>query len=703
MAGLLAASPPVVACAAAQPGVKGSAADMNARATRFADRPPIAFGTAWYPEHWPEERWEKDLAWMEKANFNTVRIAEFAWSTMEPREGEFDFEWLDRAIAAASRHGMMVVLGTPSAAPPAWMTQRYPDVLRVDEDGVRATHGGRRHFSFASERYRMFARRIAEKMAERYGDNPNVVGWQIDNEIGPPSFGPEAEERWHSFLEQRYGTIDTLNERWATEYWSQHYNNFGQIPLRATGQHNPGLLLDFKHFTTATWTDYVQNQLDAIRAHADPRQFVTTNTMFWNAGFDHYELHERLDLASWDNYIQDADPDWIANGANHDLVRGYKQRNFWLMETQAGRVDWVPINRALAPGQVREMGWQAVQHGADAILYWEFRAARNGQETYYGTVLGQDGTPAPIFNEIAKLGGELREAMPALADTEPVYRMAMLFDYDSRWALDLQRLHEDFDPIREFTDFYRPFRLGSQGVAVLPVDAELSAYPLVVAPALNVVTASDAERLEAYVRGGGHLVLGPRSGMKDDANALWPQRQPGPLEPLLGARVEQFYALDQPVKLTGAFGAGEAAIWAEWLSPEAEDVEVLARYDDPAGWLDKKPAILSRPVGRGRITYVGAWLQPDMMRRLAEKLMADEGIGPILSTDSDDVEIGARSGAGKTVLIAINHGDEPQPLRSPVGAERIAGTVTNGALPAHGVAVFRVDRDMLSTSKGATH
>ena len=681
VAGLLAALTPAGA----------SAQDPQwARATQFADKPPIAFGAAWYPEQWPEERWKTDLALMKKAGFNTVRIGEFAWSTIEPREGEFHFEWLDRAIAAAQRHGIMVVLGTPTAAPPAWLTQKYPDVLRVDEDGTRAGHGGRRQFSFASARYRRFARDIATRLAERYGHNPDVVGWQIDNEIGPPSFDPEAVALWHAFLKQRYGDIDTLNRRWATEYWSQHYNTFDQVPLHATGQQNPALLLDFKHFTTATWTSYVMNQANAIRAHADPRQFVTTNTMFWNGGFNHFALHRGLDIAAWDDYIQDANPDWIANGANHDLVRGYKQRNFWLMEAQAGRIDWVPVNRALKPGQVREMGWQAIEHGADAVLYWQWRSARNGQETYYGTVLGQDGEPNPIFGEIAKLGGELQATSAALGGTEPVAKLAFIYSYDSRWAIDLQRLNRNFDPIREFTDFYRPFRIQSQGVAVVSPQADLSRFPLVVAPALNVLTQAEADHLAAYVRAGGHLVLGPRSGMKDDADAVWPERQPGPLEPLLGAQVEQFYALDEPVGVTGDFGAGKASIWAEWLDPQAKDVRILARYTDPGGWLDGKPAIVTRPVGKGSITYIGAWLDPDLLASVAHALLDQSGIAPIVPNADPDLEIGERAGEGKRVLIVINHGDSAHPVALPKGARPIAGTIVDGQIAAHDVAVFRL-------------
>jgi len=663
--------------------------DFPARATAFADRPAIAVGVSWYPEQWPESRWETDLALMQKTGFNTIRMGEFAWSRMEPEEGKFDFAWLDRAIAAAQRHGFMVVLGTPTAAPPAWLTQKYPDVLRVDENGTRAGHGARRHFSFASQRYRDFARRIATEMAKRYGRNPAVVGWQIDNEVGPPSFDDESVAAWHAFLKARYGTIDELNRRWTTQYWSQFYNSFDQVPLHATGQQNPGLLLDFKHFTTATWTDYVQNQVRAMRPLIDPRAFITTNTMFWNAGFDHFVMHRDLDIAAWDNYIPDGRPDWVANGANHDLVRGYKQRNFWLMETQPGRVDWVPVNRALDPGQVRELAWQSVAHGADAVLYWQWRPSPNGQETYHGSVLGQDGEPNPIQAEIAHVAGDLVKATPLLADTQPVAKVGMLFSYDSRWAIDLQRHNKDFDPIKAFTDFYRPLRVQSQGVHILPAEADLARYPLVVAPNLNVLTEAQAKRLEAYVRSGGHLVLGPRSGMKDDANALWPQRQPGPLAALLGAQVAQFYALDQGVGVTGSV-TGKASIWAEALEPLARDVRTLATYSDPGGWLDGKPAIVTRNVGKGSITYVGAWLDPETMARLAASLLADAKVAPILAGTDPDLEIAERAGAGKRILIAINHGNVAHPLALPAGAKPAGGDWADGAVPAHGIALFQL-------------
>lgn len=657
------------------------------RATAYPDKPAIAVGVAWYPEQWPEERWDTDLKMMRDTGFNTVRIGEFAWSRMEPTEGKFDFAWMDRAIAAAQRQGFMVVIGTPTAAPPAWLTQKYPDTLRIDENGVRAGHGGRRHFSFASKRYRDFSRRIATEMAKRYGKHPAVVGWQIDNEVGPPSWDPEAIAAWHAFLQQRYGTIDELNRRWTTQYWSQFYNSFDQVPLRQTGQQNPGLLLDFRHFTTATWTDFVQNQVKAIRPLIDKRAFITTNTMFWNAGFDHFAMHRDLDIASWDNYIPDGRPDWVANGANHDLVRGYKQRNFWLMETQPGRVDWVPVNKALDPGQLREMAWQAVAHGADAVLYWQWRPAANGQETYHGAVLGQDGKPNPIQPEIARIATDLTRSAPLLADTAPAADVAMLYSYDSRWAIDMQRHHKDFEPIKAFTDFYRPIRVQSQGVHVISAEADLKRYRLVIAPNMMVMTTKEAAGLEAYVRGGGHLVLGPRSGMRDDANALYPVTQPGPLADLLGARVAQYYALDEGIAVTGDI-AGKVSIWAEELTPVAPDVRTVATYQDKGGWLDGKAAIVTRKVGNGSITYVGAWLDPATMSKLATKLLAEAKVTPLIADAHPDFEIAEREGGGKRILIAINHGKDAHPLTLPTGAKPAGGDWAGGQVAAHGVAWF---------------
>jgi beta-galactosidase len=671
----------------------------SAQATAYSDQPPLLLGAAWYPEQWPESQWEPDLALMEAAHIHLVRIGEFAWSTMEPSEGHYEFGWLERAIALAAKHHICVVLGTPTAAPPAWLTTKYPETLRIDEDGRRDEHGNRAQFSFANQRYRKFAHDIAEQMAMRFGHNPNVVGWQLDNEYGEDSFDPEARAQFHAWLQKKYGIIANLNQHWATAYWSQTYDTFDQIPAR-NDKENPALLLEWKRFVSDTWKSYSINQIDAIRPHADKRQFITTNTMGWFDGFDEYTLHSVLDIAAWDDYISTNDYDADANGAAHDLTRGYKRKNFWVMETEPAFVNWRPTNTPLEKGQVRDMAWQAIGHGSDAVEYWQWRSAPNGQEEYHGVLAGIDGRPVPVYDEVKQVGDEFEKAGTALSGTSPHASVAIIHSYDSRWAINFQRHSAKFDPVAELIAFYRPLRDQTQAVDVISPDAPLDGYKLVVAPALNVLPQPIADRLIAYVKAGGHLVLGPRSGMKDEYNALNPQRAPGPLVDLLGARVSQFYALDTDVPVSGNLGSGTANIWAETLAPTLETFALgsgaphaLLTYGPSNGWLDNQPAAITRTVGTGSITYIGAWLDQPLLNSLTASFVKNAGVQPILPGVPDGVEVCPRSGSDKSVLILINHTVAAQHIALPATMTDLlsvgSSKVSSVDLPKYGVAVLQ--------------
>ena len=668
---------------------------LNAQATSYSDKPPLLLGTAWYPEQWPESQWDHDLALMEAAHIDVVRVGEFAWSSMEPSEGNYDFGWLDRAITLAAKHHICVVLGTPTAAPPAWLTTKYPETLRVDNEGRRDEHGNRQQFSFTDPKYRQFAHDIAEQMATHYGHNPNVVGWQLDNEYANPSFDPTAREQFHQWLDKKYGTIAELNRRWATAYWSQTYDSFDEIPAHEHGE-NPALLLEWKRFVSDTWKNYSENQISAIRPHADPRQFITTNTMGWFDGFDEYTVHSVLDIAAWDDYIDSDHFDYLSNAATHDLTRGYKNKNFWVMETEPAFVNWRKTNTPLLKGQVRDMAWQAIGHGADTVEYWQWRSAPNGQEEYHGVLVGADGTPVPVYDEIRQTGEEFAKAGSALAGTSPHSEVALVNDFDSRWAITFQRHSANFDPVGEMLAFYRPLREQAQSVDMISINAPLDGYKLVELPGLNVISQTTADRLMAWVRNGGHLLLGPRSAMKDEFNALQPERQPGPLESFLGGRVDQFYALDSDVPLTGDLGTGTANIWAEQLSVQSPDTKVVERYGKSNGWLDDQPAVLTRQVGKGSITYVGAWLDAETLDKLTAQLLGNAGVKPIPPGVPAGVEVCRRSGAGKSILILINHttGDQhvflPAPMRDLIGSQGSA--VTAVELPGYGVAVLASEK-----------
>ncbi|MGB8473383.1 MAG: beta-galactosidase [Candidatus Acidiferrum sp.] len=653
-------------------------------------RPPaILLGTAWYPEQWPESRWDADLTLMQHAGIHMVRIGEFAWSRMEPTEGHYDLDWLDRAISAAARHGIYTVLGTPTATPPAWLTQKYPETLRMYEDGRRAEHGNRQQFNFANPKYRELARGIAEQMAKRFGHNPWVLGWQIDNEYSDVSFDPETKARFQQWLKARYKTLANLNARWTTAYWSETYFDWNQIPIQ-TGYGNPGLLLSWKRFVSDTWRSYQKNQLDVIRANSDPRQFITTNMMGWFDGYDHYTVSQDLDLASWDDYVGEGHLDPAKNGAAHDLTRGFKRKNFWVMETQPGSVNWAPINNSLDKGEVRAMAWHDVGHGADTVSYWQWRSDLNGQEQYHGTLVGPDGTPVPLYPEIQQIGREFAKASPVLAGTTVRSEVAILHSYDSRWAIKWQKHNDKYDPVAEIISYYKPLRAIAQSIDILPPIDSLNQYKLVAAPGLNVISDAIAKNLIAYVRQGGHLVLGQRSGMKDEDNSLQRERQPGPLVDLLGGRVEQYYALLNPVPVEGQFGAGECSLWAELLSAKDSDTEVLERYGKSNGWLDGQPAAITRKVGKGRITYIGAWLDDAGMAAAAKWMTDISGVKPAFGPVPDGVEVYPRYGARGTVFILVNFSKTEQSVSLPTTMNDVleGGTKQSVTLPVYGVAVL---------------
>jgi beta-galactosidase len=643
-------------------------------------------GSAWYPEQWPETSWDADLALMAQHGANVVRIGEFAWSRMEPSEGQYDMTWLVRATRLAAKHGLKVVIGTPTDTPPAWLTQKYPDTLRIDPNGVRAMHGGRRQFSISSPRYRALSRAIIDKMAEALGHEPNVIGWQIGNEYTDESYDPAARTAWHAWLKTKYGTLDRLNDAWTTQYWSQTYSNWEQVPFNGD-KANPGWMLDLKHFITQTWVDFQKNQLDVLRAKVAPRQFITTNLggLGWANRFDRYAINRDLDLASWDAYVGTGHLQPYRMGATHDLVRGWKRKNFWVMETQPGFVNWAPVSNMLYPGETRAMAWQAIGHGSDAVLYWQWRNALNGQETLHGSIIGPDGKPLPVYAEISQLGREMAKASPAIAGTTPESPVAILQDYDSRWAIDFQLHHKDYDQIAVLLDYYRPLKDRLGQVDIVAASAPLDRYKLVVAPSLNVIPETLAKQLADYVRGGGHLILGPRSGMKDEANRLHTQRQPGPLAELLGGRVEQYYALDEAVAVDG----GTARIWAEQLSTTAPDAEIVLRYGRANGWLDGKPAAISRKVGKGRITYLGALIDDAVMQRFLQTALAGAGVAAEFEAPQD-VELMRRTGDGREVLIVINHGRESRTVRLPGAMQDVlaGGSRTEVTLAPEGVAVF---------------
>jgi beta-galactosidase len=614
----------------------------------------LYFGVAYYPEHWPEERWPEDIQLMREAEINVVRMAEFAWSTMEPSVGKFNFSWLDRAIEKLASAGIVSVLGTPTAAPPAWLVETYPDLLAVDEHGRRVQFGNRCHYCVNSPEFHDATAHIVQAMGEHFGSNPNVIGWQIDNEYNRVCYCDRCRGLFQQFLADKYGSLEKLNQRWTTAYWSQTYSAWEQIPL-PIGPHNPSLMLEFKHFITASYRKFQQLQLETLRPHLRAGVWTTHNFMGWYGGYDHYEIAADLDKAAWDWYLGTGHHDYLISGATHDLTRGFKRQNFWLMETQPGHVNWHAKNNSLNKGEARAMAWHAIAHGADAILYWQWRSALGGQEQYHGCLLDPSGQPRPFYDDAQALGKQIQSVLNLLSGSKINARVAMLNSYDSRWSIEFQRHNSDFDYVAHFNHYYRALAANNIGVDIISADESLDGYKLVIAPALIILNDRRVANLTNFVQKGGHLVLTIRTGMKDEYNALLPSRQPGMLSILSGVEVEDYYALDEPVPIEGKLLNGSTKQWAERLKLlDQQGAIPISTYGKSNGWLDGQVAMVAHAYGTGMVYTVGAYLDEKTQQTFMDHVLQMAGIRSVKS--EKDVEVLTRiDPAGRVILMVINH------------------------------------------------
>ncbi len=418
------------------------------------------YGADYYPEHWPEERWSEDAQLMAEAGFNIVRMAEFAWSRLEPQDSIFDFTWLDRAIAILSSQGIQTVLGTPTASPPPWVMATDPTLYRILPDGKPLYYGNRREYCPNHPIYWQHTRRIVEKMATHYAGNPHVVAWQIDNEFGDPCYCPVCRRGFQVWLKQRYDTLDELNEKWGTVFWSHVYTDWKQIPVPYEHiSHNPGLALDFKRFASDSYVRFQQMQIEILHKHCE--QPITHNFMgFGYNKINYYDLAEPLEFVSWDNYLRvfwdvraEIDPSQSALG--HDTMRGLKKKSFWVMEQQAGPTGWEIIGDTPKPGELRLWVYQAIAHGADGMLYFRWRTCRYGTEQYWHGVLDHHGIPGRRYREIAQVGEELARVGKRILDSEMLSQVAIMQSYDTRFGFQTQPNNSQLGYEAHIHDLYR--------------------------------------------------------------------------------------------------------------------------------------------------------------------------------------------------------------------------------------------------------
>ncbi len=628
----------------------------------------MILGVDYYPEHWPEGRWSTDAELMAAAGIQVVRLAEFAWSRLEPAEGDYQLGWLDRALEVLSARGIQAVLGTPTAAPPAWLVAQHPDIVPLDEQRQPRGFGARLHRCLTSPTFRRYSRAVTEAMAEHYGSHPAVIGWQTDNELtANRCYCDACADAFRAWLERKYHTLDALNDAWGTVFWSQEYTAWAHVPLpwrTACGAmaHNPSLLLDYRRFASETTVEFQREQIAILRKHC-PDHFVTHNYMGLHDSVDYYALAADLDFVSWDNY-----PSGSA-ALPHDVTRGVKRRNFWVMEEKCGHTGWQQMSPVPRPGQLRAWAWQAVGHGADAIVFFRWRSCRSGTEQFWQGVLNHDGRPGRRYREIAELGAELEAFAPHLDGTTPRNPVAILYDYDQIWALQIQPNAPGFSYRLLLERYHQGFTRNGVGVDVVSTAAELDGYRLVVCPPLYLLDEALADRLEAYVAHGGHLVVSPRTGVKDEHNLARAEPLPGPLAWVVGATVVEYDAAGQGTNAV-ELRAGERFTVSAWCDVlHTEGAEVVGRY--VSDFYRGRPAITRHRFEEGTAWYLGVVGEPRFYRHFLRALLDELDIDRVPGL-APGVEIASRTGEDGTLHVVTNLTGAPQRVELPHACEDIA-------------------------------
>jgi beta-galactosidase len=636
-------------------------------------------GVDYYPEHWDSGVWEDDAQRMQAAGITLVRLAEFAWSRLEPQEGQFNFGWLDEAIGTLARHGIEVVIGTPTATPPNWLVAKCPDILPLNSQRQPIHPGVRLHRCYNSPSLRRYTEIIVEKLARHYGKNPHVIGWQTDNEmIGNDSHSDAANSDFRLWVQRKYGDLDTLNREWGTVVWSGEYSEWSQIttPLGGSPYLNPSYLLDYRRFCSDSVADFNRFQAGVIRAHCSG-QFVTHNLWGYPVINDYYDLFDSMDFASVDYYpstdLANDSKSRVYHGAlTHDLTRGIKQKNFWVMEQLSGTPGCGhPMSRTPHPGMIRAHAWQSVSRGADAVVQFRWRTARVGAEQFWHGLHDHHGEPGRRFEEFVRFSEEVRHVAPLLEGTNVVNDVAMLFSHEQLNALKIQPQADGFDYLDNFKQIHQAFvRLGI-GTDVINWTAAISPYRLVVAPFLFLENDAVVEKLRAYVAQGGTVLLTTRSGVKNMNNVCLAARLPGGLSEIAGTIVDEYDPVgnDQQGILLRGTSQASCSQWCDILSPTT--AETIATYTTE--FFAQRAAITRNHFGQGVAYYVGCIPDDDGYRILIGDIVAELGLNAVDDLPSG-VELSIRSGDGRRLLFVLNLSKEAAQVELAVPVVRSALT-----------------------------
>ncbi|MCP4070728.1 MAG: beta-galactosidase [Hyphomicrobiales bacterium] len=649
----------------------------------LSDDQDRALGVCYYPEHWPEETWSQDARRMRELGIRFVRIGEFAWSKLEPARADYQFDWLNRAIDILHAQGLSVVLGTPTATPPKWLVDEMPDMLGVDADGQIRKFGSRRHYSFSHTGYRSQCQRIVSELAKRFGTHPAVVAWQTDNEYGchntTLSFSPVDLAAFRNWLARKYQSVDALNKAWGNTFWSMEYGDIDEVelPNLTVTEANPAHRMDYQRFASDMVIEFNRLQVEILRKYSPGRDIVH-NFMGRILDFDHFALGNDLDISSWDSYplgfLEDrsdnsdewksrfartGDPDFQA--FHHDLYRATSKGRWWVMEQQPGPVNWAPHNPAPRSGMVRLWSLEALAHGAQTVSYFRWRQAPFAQEQMHSGLLRSDGVEAEGFHEVEKVQKDIRIIKwPAQA----LSQVAIVFDYTSSWAWEIQPQGKEFDYFRLIFDHYRILRkLGFSIDFISSQTRDLSGYKLVIVPGLFAWT---PQLRQALVQFDGEILIGPRSGSKTVNFSIPDQLPPDLPTEILDLKVSRVESLrsDCPVKTRH----GKFRFWREHVIAGPETKVEFATSDG-------SPAL----VRQNNITYLCGWPDGHLLQSALNGLAEAAGLKTRRLPD------GVRLRRSGDLTFVFNYGDcDFDASGLELGECRLGGT----QIPPSGVSVF---------------
>ncbi|GGI03534.1 beta-galactosidase [Egicoccus halophilus] len=665
----------------------------------------FAYGGDYNPEQWPEPVWKEDVALMQEAGVNLVTVGVFSWANLQPAPDTWRFDWLDRVLELLHEGGIGVDLATATASPPPWLARRHPDTLPVTREGTTLWPGGRQHYCPSSLRFREAATELATAMAQRYADHPALRLWHIGNEYGchvAVCYCDRCAWAFRHWLVERYGDLDTLNDAWGTDFWSQRYGDFEEIlpPRVAPTFPNPSQVLDYRRFASDALLSCYLAERAVLDEHA-PQVPITTNAHPDIPAQDWWRWAAHLDVVSYDSYPDPADEvgTHVDAATAYDLMRGLGGERPWmLMEQAPSAVNWRDVNPMKSPGTMRRWSLQAVARGADAVMYFQWRASRAGAEKYHSGMVGHAGTEGSrTWDEIRTLGGELQQVRE-LAGSAVESDVAYVVDFDSWWALELPsqpsaRLRAA-DQLRWLR---RPLEEhGFAGRIVRPGD-DLDGVRLLVLPNLYLCREETAAWLERFAEGGGVVVVGLFSGIVDANDRIHLGGYPAPLRDLLGIRVPEVDPLPDgaeiAVELAGA-GAGSAGTATLWREPiELHGAEALATHVE--GWLAGRPAATVHTFGEGAAYYLGARFDDETTGRLLLAAAERAGCRPPVAVPAGVEVRRRRAGDGRSWLVVCNHGADEVTIELPVpGTDLLADGGPSGTLTlaAGGATVVREER-----------